>query len=102
MIKTDGKNLIIEMPNTDAANDLQALQHDIINAIQYYNYSDFGNSNGCPFLMLLELLTATLPTYEDMKHIAEFKELARNYTPETPELKTWITKQIAQFTPKNQ
>lgn len=102
MIKTDGKNLIIEMQGAGATNDLQALQHDIINAIQCYNYSDFGNSNGCPFLMLLELLTATLPTYEDMKHITEFKELARNHAPETPELKMWITKQIAQFTPKNQ
>lgn len=101
MIKTDGKNLIIEIPDTDVANDLRALQRDIINAIQCYNYSDFGNSDGCPFLMLLELLTATLPTYEDMKHITEFKELARNHAPETTELKTWISKQITLFNSAN-
>lgn len=101
MVKTNGKNLIIEMPDTDVANDVQALQRDIINAIQCFNYKDFGNTNGCPFLMLLELLTATLPTYHELQHITEFRELARNSTPETPELKTWVSKQISIFNNAN-
>lgn len=102
MIKIEGKTLIIEVPSSSPTNDLQALQSDIINAIQCFNYSDFGGSGGSPFMMLLELLTATLPTFNEMNHLAEFKELARTNAPDSDQLKAWVTKQVAQFKTINQ
>lgn len=69
MIKFKERKLIVEIENSDPLNDLQMLQREIINAIQYYDYLDNGSNNGCPFLMLLELLKATLPTHEEYRQL---------------------------------
>jgi len=75
--RTENK-LIIEMDSHCPVDDLQALQKEIIGAIQCFHYNDFGNTNGCPFLMLLELLQATLPTYHQQKQMIEFTEMAHD------------------------
>ena len=78
MIRIEENKLIIELDTYSPADDLQMLQKEIIAVIQFYNYSDFGGSNGCPFLLLLELLQATLPTYHQQKQVFEFTEMAND------------------------
>lgn len=70
MVRTEKNKLIIEVeidPNENAAEKLQDFQGAIIEAIQFFNYNDFGTNP--PFYYLLELLKATLPTFEQQKEI---------------------------------
>ena len=60
------------------ADDLQELQREIIEVIQGYDYKNFGNTNGCPFYHLLNLLAGTLPTYHQQKQMIEFTEMAND------------------------
>lgn len=78
MVHTSKNKLIIEMDAHCPVDDLQALQKEIIGAIQCFNYNDFGNTSGCPFLVLLELLEATLPTFHQQKQMSEFTEMAND------------------------
>lgn len=78
MVRTSENKLIIKMDVNAPADDLQALQRDIIGAIQCYDYKNFGNFNGCPFGLLLELLQTTLPTYHQQRAIMEFTEMAHD------------------------
>lgn len=78
MVHAKENKLIIEMETSSTADDLQALQKEIIGAIQCFNYNDFGNTKGCPFLILLEVLQATLPTFHQQKQMIEFTEMAKD------------------------
>ncbi|MEG2121482.1 MAG: hypothetical protein RRZ64_05445 [Rikenellaceae bacterium] len=97
MIKTDGKNVIIEIPDTDMANYVTDLQRGLISAIRCFDYDNYGSQDSCPFHEILELLSETLPTYNELRYIMAFKELARNRTLEAIDLSEWVVDQITDY-----
>lgn len=62
MVKLEKNKAIIEISSVDPIGDIQELQDEIINVLKYYDYENFGNTNGCPFGRLLDLLRALLPS----------------------------------------
>lgn len=93
MIRTTDNKLIIEMDTRCPGDDLQSLQEDIIGAIQFFNYKDFGYSDGCPFMVLLDLLKATLPTYYQQRQMLEFTEMANDPEISKTDIVEWFTTQ---------
>ena len=91
MVHVSEKKLIIEMDAHCPVDDIQALQKEIIGAIQCYNYNDFGNTDGCPFLVLLELLQATLPTFQQQRQMLEFTEMANDPAISKTAIVEWFT-----------
>ena len=71
MVRTEANKLIIEIEIEGSffnpAEELQEYQKALTEAIQFYNYKDFGDQNPC--YRLIELLNATLPTLEQQKAI---------------------------------
>ena len=70
MVRAEKNKLIIEIEvneNFSVAEELQEYQRALTDAIQFYNYKDFGEQNPC--YRLIELLNATLPTLEQQKQI---------------------------------
>lgn len=69
MVKLEKNKIVIEIETNDPDGDVYDLQADIIYALKYYDYENFGNNNGCPFSRLLDLLGAMLPNREYYKNL---------------------------------
>lgn len=78
MVHMSEKKIAISMNDSFTVDDLQGLQKEIIEAIQCYDYKNYGNSDGCPFYHLLNLLASTLPTFYQQKQMIEFTEMAND------------------------
>ncbi|MDD4992161.1 MAG: hypothetical protein PHR83_08020 [Paludibacter sp.] len=71
MVRTEANKLIIEIEIEgnyfNPAEELQEFQRALTEAIQFFNYKDFGEQNPC--YRLVALLNATLPTLEQQKSL---------------------------------
>lgn len=73
MVKLEKDRIVIEIETGCPDDDLQELQREIIRMIRYYNYQDYGNNNGCPFVHVLDLLESTLPEFDFYKNLLKSK-----------------------------
>ena len=97
MVTTQEKHILIELEEHSPVDFVEGLQNEIIDVLQAYDYQNFGNTNGCPFLHLLILLKNTLPTYEQMKHVASFERWAKYPNLDKVEFEKWIQKELKEF-----
>ncbi|VDR34762.1 Uncharacterised protein [Alistipes sp. cv1] len=91
MVHTSENKLIIEMDTRCPGNDIQDLQREIIDVMRFYDYKNFGCSNGCPFALLLDLLQATLPTFHQQKQMLEFTEMASDPAISENDIVEWFS-----------
>lgn len=91
MVHTNKNKLTIEITDNSPIDYLQNLQREIINAIQEHDYKNYGNSCGCPFYHLLDLLESTLPTYYQQKQMIEFTNMANDTAISKTDIVEWFT-----------
>ncbi len=73
MVRLEKDRIVIEIETGCPADDLQELQRDIIRMIRYYDYRDYGENDGCPFIRVLDLLESTLPEFDFYKNLLKSK-----------------------------